>query len=614
MDGVAKPSEHRVRCLPPLTKSGGDAQLRLEIEGKPVGVKVCVSRLNAQLVAELPDRTLDLLEIAAVVYGVDAAVSRGGTADQHMGAKWYRRFQIEMPVRDCDFWRGDDVAEALSDMLMFLSGDRFDFSFVQKVDPEAERNLFFKFDDDSAWQATRVLMFSGGLDSFAGALEEIAEQGHRVALVSHFSASKIAPVQRKLQKALGAKFGRVSCRHIPVQVQMTGRDLKEGTHRARSFLFAVLGAVTAQAFGQNRVSFYENGVVSLNLPPVGNVLGTRATRTTHPQTLARFSDYLSRVFAPGIRIDNPFFWRTKKDVIETVARLGMADKIADTRSCADVHNQTKQHVHCGRCSQCIDRRFAVLAAGMDRHDPEEAYRVSLMNDSRNDARDREIALSYVRNAQAYEHIRPEDLERTFPAVMNAVSYLDQPAESALHMVTKLLRRHGQGVSAVMRDTLRRRDSEAFPAGSLPSLYGEAQREVVLPTIGVPKSPIAHGQTNIVVLEVDEPKRRVTINDRIDLFRNATADLLIALAMGWLTGAGQGLDPLDYPRTSARDLAKMLDLDGDEAVRQRVNRARSVLKKRFKSCGLDPTLGDELVENVQWKGYRLAPDRVTVRRS
>jgi len=93
---------------------------------------------------------------------------------------------------------------------------------------------------------------------------------------------------------------------------------------------------TAIAFGQKRVSFYENGVVSLNLPPVGNVLGTRATRTTHPQTLLRFETLFRMIFNQDLRVDNPFFWRTKTEVVQTIARLGMADQIAFTRSCADV--------------------------------------------------------------------------------------------------------------------------------------------------------------------------------------------------------------------------------------------------------------------------------------
>ena len=293
-------------------------------------------------------------------------------------------------------------------------------------------------------------MFSGGLDSFAGALEEIADQGQRLALVSHYSATKIAPTQRELQKALLKKFGPHCCRHVPVQVQMTTGSLREGTHRSRSFLFAALGAIVAQAYGLNRVSFFENGVVSLNLPPVANVLGTRATRTTHPQSLERFTTLLSRVFEPEMKIDNPFFWRTKRDVVETIARLNMGDKIAQTRSCADVHNQTKQHPHCGRCSQCIDRRFAILSAGLERYDPAEAYKVDLLEDVRTGVVDREVALSYLRNAQAFEHMHPSDLERLFPPVASAVGSVGHPPETALDLITKLLNRHGKGVAGVIR--------------------------------------------------------------------------------------------------------------------------------------------------------------------
>lgn len=385
--------DYRVEVLPALTKSGGDQILRLRIDGREVGMTLRISQLNRQLVAGLPDRALDLLEIAGLVYCADSAVSRGGPADQKMGEKWHRRFLVEMPVRDAAFWQVPEVESALEEALMFLSGDRFAFAFQPKDDEEAERTRFFKFGDESAWQADRVLMFSGGLDSFAGALEEIAEHGQRVALVSHFSATKTAPAQRRLQKALTTKLGVNNCRHIPVRAQLTAGATKEGTHRSRSFLFAVLGAITAQAFGRNRVSFHENGVVSLNLPPVGSVVGTRATRTTHPQTLVRLTRLLGLIFEGGMRVDNPFFWRTKAEVVAGIARLGMGEQIVHTRSCADIHNQTRQYPHCGRCSQCIDRRFAILATGLDHLDPDEAYRVDLMRDGRRNVVDREMALS-----------------------------------------------------------------------------------------------------------------------------------------------------------------------------------------------------------------------------
>lgn len=612
MDGAAKSPEHRVRCLPSHTRSGGDEDLRLDLDGTEVSVRLQVAQLSRRLVARLPDRALDLLELAAVVYGVDAAVSRGGPADVKMGQKWHRRFAVEMPVRDFGFWHTAGVKQSLEETLMFLSGDRFEFHFVAKTDPDAERSRYFKFGKDGVWQADRILMFSGGLDSFAGALEEIAEQGKRVALISHASSSKIQPVQRRLHSAMREKFGAETCHHIPVRIHMTGKSKKEGTHRSRSFLFATLGAITAQAFGRDRVSFHENGVVSLNLPPVGNVLGTRATRTTHPQSLARFTDFFSRAFDGGMRIDNPYFWRTKTEVVQTIARLGMASKIADTRSCADVHNQTKQHVHCGRCSQCIDRRFAILAAGLERADPPEAYKVDLLEGARTDVRDREIGLSYMRNAQAFSHMTSADLERHFPSVLDAVRYLDQPPKTALDMISQLLERHGASVNSVITEATKRRPVSEYPENSLLQLYGDAQRAVILPGIEAEAFAQNAPTPKSLRVEIDAKREIVEIEGVVTLRKSAAARLFLTLAQEWLKSSGDGLDPLDFPFIKASRLRKDLGYMSEENVRQAVNRTRKELRTKFASAGREGDQAAEIIENIPWQGYRLAPNRVVVR--
>ncbi|URF46379.1 hypothetical protein [Dinoroseobacter shibae] len=103
MAAAAEPPVHEVVCLPHESARDGDDLLRLTIDGAPVTMKLSIGRLSARLVADLPDRALDLLEIAALVYGADAAVSRGGSADQHMGAKWHRRFSVTVLVRDAAF-------------------------------------------------------------------------------------------------------------------------------------------------------------------------------------------------------------------------------------------------------------------------------------------------------------------------------------------------------------------------------------------------------------------------------------------------------------------------------------------------------------------------------
>ncbi len=612
MGAVAPLPEVEVRWLPPLTKSGGDEVLRLDIAGREVAMTLRIGQLNRQLVEGLQDRVLDLLEIAALVYCADAAVSRGGLADQKMGEKWHRRFVATMPVRDLDFWQRESVIQALEETLMFLSGDRFEFSFSIKDEPDAERSRFFKFGRNSSWKPHRVLMFSGGLDSFAGAVEEIVEQKHRVALVSHASSTKIAPVQKRLISALSKRYGPEKCRHIPMSAQLKGRSTAERTHRTRSFLFAVLGSITAKAFGLDRLSFHENGVVSLNLPPVGSVIGTRATRTTHPKALNLLTGFLQLVFENDMRVDNPYFARTKAEVVERISQLGMADQIVETRSCADVHNQTNQYFHCGRCSQCIDRRFAMLSIGLERFDPEDAYRVDLMSDARPNGIDREMALSYVRNAVLFENATPDALIRNFPVVLDAVNYLDNPPDTAMVMIADLLNRHGKAVTSVMRQTLESKSPGEFPEQSLPRLYGAMQSALTLPFVPAASVDKNEKQQLPLSIEIDKASRLVVIGEHVELKKNATADLLVVLAEEWLRSAGEGLEPMDHHCVKSGELVEKLGVESDEAVRRRIQTARRTLAGRLESAGLSVDKPQELIENLPWHGYRLAPERVVVR--
>ena len=70
--------------------------------------------------------------------------------------------------------------------------------------------------------------------------------------------------------------------------------------------------------------------------------------------------------------------------------------IKHTVSCTRVYDITKLHTHCGCCSQCLDRRFAILAANAAEHDPVEMYKVELLAGPRDKADDQTMAESYVR--------------------------------------------------------------------------------------------------------------------------------------------------------------------------------------------------------------------------
>lgn len=606
------PFEHRITCLRPHAECGKDTELHFKLDGVARSVSLRIGKLSKQLLTRLSDRTLDLLEIAALVYAVDALVSRGGTTMRQMGRQWHRRFTVTMSMRDIDLWQQPDLKRALEELLLFLSNDRFEFNFVEPRGEPDTRTRFFEFDAASAWQPDRVLMFSGGLDSFSGALEEISDHHHSVALVSHFSATKIVPVQKHLQKALTKKLGEGSCRHYSIQVQIPGSRVIEGTHRTRSFLFAALGAIVADLFGRDRVSFHENGVVSLNLPPVNNVLGARATRSTHPKSLALFTKLLGLVFKNGMRVDNPIFWKTKTDVVSTIARLGFEDHIRDTHSCADVHNRNKQYHHCGRCSQCIDRRFAMLAAGLEDRDPAEAYQVDLMTGARDRTIDKEAVLSYVRNAHFFELARPERVLQDFPAALDAVGHLGEPAEIVLKRIATLLHRHGTAVSGVMRGILDGRNIIGLPDSSLLRLYAEDQHRQMLE--GVVRAPpaVAPETDRGVTLTFDDRQQTVKIDGVVEIRKSATQHLLRVLAAKHLEASGRGLEPFEYPFTTAAKLTDLLERNDEGTVRKLVNRARSRLEGKLASAGLDEETGRDIIENNPWHGYRLNPELVAVR--
>src|SRR5262249_17894375 len=77
---------------------------------------------------------------------------------------------------------------------------------------------------------------------------------------------------------------------------------------------------------------------------------------------------------------------------------GCGELIKYTVSCSRTHEMTKLYTHCGCCSQCLDRRFAILAADAGEHDPEEMYKVALLTGERGKPYDQTMAGSYVRTA------------------------------------------------------------------------------------------------------------------------------------------------------------------------------------------------------------------------
>ena len=92
--------------------------------------------------------------------------------------------------------------------------------------------------------------------------------------------------------------------------------MQEHTQRSRSFLLAAMATVAAQLERSDRVRFYENGIMSVNLPISTQVVGTRASRSTHPRSLMLLEDLARLVGLRDVKIDNPFIWKTKVEVVQ----------------------------------------------------------------------------------------------------------------------------------------------------------------------------------------------------------------------------------------------------------------------------------------------------------
>jgi len=193
----------------------------------------------------------------------------------------------------------------LVEVLNFLSSDRFSFTFVPLERDRAGQQSYFEFGDLKSWpfhSPDRVLMFSGGLDSLAGAVEA-ATEGRRLVLVSHRPVSTLDARQKRLFREMQQRFTDQLIR-IPVWINKADSLGREPTQRTQSFLYSALGTLVAQSVQAGGVRFYENGIVSLNLPVAEEVLRARASRTTHPVALHLLIALCTAVTDRNFAVDN----------------------------------------------------------------------------------------------------------------------------------------------------------------------------------------------------------------------------------------------------------------------------------------------------------------------
>lgn len=325
-----------------------------------------------------PLAAVDLLRAASAVYAADARVPRRTAFDG-----WTREFVLHLPVAQPEAW--PSAITRLADLLAFLTGDHWEVHVRPlalgvgapttgrpPVNPRVARVAF-------PLAADAVCLLSGGLDSFTGAIDELAS-GRRIAFVSHNTAGSerfTSRSQDDVVNALRRSFGARAFDHFKFRVvpPPAGALAPEDTQRSRSIIFLALGVLVAAALSEQTTGvptalvIPENGFISLNVPLTPSRLGSCSTRTTHPHTIEGFARVLD---ALGLRVplELPYRWMTKGEMLAASRRpAALADAARVTNSCARPNDRNadpaRPQRHCGYCVPCIIRRAAMATIGLD---------------------------------------------------------------------------------------------------------------------------------------------------------------------------------------------------------------------------------------------------------
>jgi hypothetical protein len=448
-EGAQRPSDISpdLQCIEVTTTgASADPNTRFEITG-----------LRSRLLKEIPPRLEDFLRIAAVVYRADTKVQRWTETDA-FADKWKRSFTMVIPVLDLEFWRSQSIADSLALMLSFLTGDRFTFRFIERHRNQPHTQFFKELTEEKQETTNTVIAFSGGADSLAAVIDAL-QSGRRPILAGHQPAPKIGLRQENLVTLLKQRFpeSHISLLKLVVNRQSQGvkrnHDYKEFSQRSRSFLYVALLSAAAKMLEIDDIRLCDNGVVSVNLPQSGQNLGTFLSRSTHPKYLADAQKFIREVTErSNLTLQNTLLFKTKKEILEIINQSGNPDLIQETVSCAHTETSTNLQPHCGVCTQCIDRRFASIAANLEEHDLKAKYEKDIFDQALTTPESKAHSENYIRFAMKLEKLETlEAFFETYPELYDCLpdTHSGQIAQEIFH----LFQRHQRAVNQALEKKL-----------------------------------------------------------------------------------------------------------------------------------------------------------------
>lgn len=310
----------------------------------------------------------DLFIIGMSVFSIDKRISRTLSIDN-----WTRTFNVSIPVLELNKW--EQVREKLNETLRFLTGDIWNIEFRKTeeiyMDCNRQVNKINRLDKNNF---NAVSLFSGGLDSFCGAIS-LMNQGKSLCLVGHNEYPKLRAKQEELAEAINKQYSSQNCKFISFSANSyapicENAKLKKGenTSRGRSFLFLCI-AITISGIIGDTIPVYipENGFIGLNIPLTNSRKGSCSTRTTYPYFIKNVNEIIKKI---GIKneVINIFAYESKREIVNKVMNNKVFKQyvkytISCSHPCIPRYNRkgnNKYPINCGYCYPCLIRKSSLL--------------------------------------------------------------------------------------------------------------------------------------------------------------------------------------------------------------------------------------------------------------
>ena len=327
---------------------------------------------------ELKPEYEDLFIIGLSIFAIDKRVSRRLFTDC-----WTRELEVSIPVICYEKW--ENSSEKWEEILGFLTGDIWNISF-RKTDCVYSRHNHTNRKHIQVKECDCVSLFSGGLDSYCGAIH-LLEEGKSPCLVGHNEYPKLRKKQEQFAESFRECYpnqnvifcGFTANSRAPENIEGTKLTKSENTSRGRSLLFLCAAISIAGIIGEaTPVYIPENGFIGLNIPLTESRKGTCSTRTTHPYFLREFGTLIKSI---GINnsIQNFYAFTSKRDVVnDVITTKAFRKHYAETISCShpcqarwNRNGDREYPINCGYCYPCLIRKSSLL--GIDKGNEKYTY-------------------------------------------------------------------------------------------------------------------------------------------------------------------------------------------------------------------------------------------------